>query len=185
VPIEFTYARTPGYFRWDLAPAARRAAGRRLAGALGLALLGFAVIRFGDDVDGVTAVWVGAVFAVAVGFVLSRARRRYVAMMAVPPFWCAARHYVIDDEAIRARTELSAVTYHWPLVRQVWIVPEAYVLHVEHFGIFDVPRAPLTEQQDAELRTLLTARGLLTGTAAVRSPTVAAPHTDPDGPATV
>ncbi|GAA1553129.1 hypothetical protein GCM10009827_087280 [Dactylosporangium maewongense] len=182
--IEFTFARPQEYFRRHLVPGARRAAVPRVAVAVGLALLGYVVVTFGDDVDGVTAVWVSVLFTVAVGFALWRAWRKYVALMAVPTFWLAARHYVIDDEAVHATTELSAVTYHWPLVQRVWVVPEAYIFGVEHFGIFDLPRAVLTERQNAELRTFLAARGLLTADA-MDPPTATPTRVDPEGSATV
>jgi hypothetical protein len=164
--IAFTFARPPEYFGWHLQSDARRAAGRWVAAAAGLALLGCAVVAFGDDVEGGTAVWVGVLFAGATGFLLWHARRRYVALMAVPPFWLAPRRYLIDDEALQASTELSAVTYRWPLVQKVAVVPAAYLFAVQHFGVFDLPRAPLSEQQDAELRAFLAARNLIPAAAA-------------------
>ncbi|MFC4996244.1 YcxB family protein [Dactylosporangium cerinum] len=163
--IEFTFARPQSYFRTYAAPKARHAALPGVLTAGVLVLLGYTVVAF---VDGV--VWIGlsavpltiGLFAVPTTYALWRAWRNYAALMNVLEFWSLPRQYRVDDEALHASTDLSAMTYRWPLVQTVWVTPEAYVFGVQHFGIFDLPRVPLTEQQDAELRDFLAARALLT-----------------------
>ncbi|MFC4044525.1 YcxB family protein [Dactylosporangium siamense] len=162
--IEFTFARPQKYFRTYAAPKARHAALPGVLTAGVLVLLGYAVVGFVDDIAwswlpaGPTVI---GFFVIPTGYALWRAWRSYAALMNVPEFLSLPRQYRVDDEALHASTDLSAVTYRWPLVQTVWVTPEAYVFGVRNFGILDLPRVPLTEQQDAELRAFLAARGLL------------------------
>ncbi|MET7402691.1 YcxB family protein [Dactylosporangium sp. NPDC005572] len=156
--IEITYAKPQAYYRRHLAAGAMRALWLRLTVVAGLAVLGSLVVAYGDDVEGFTAVWIGGIFVVFIAGVLWGARRRYVELVTAPDFWCEPRTYVVDDEGLHRGHDLSAVTYRWPLVLRVTVIPEAFVFHLEHYGIFDLPRAPLTGEQEAELQQFLADR---------------------------
>jgi hypothetical protein len=90
-----------------------------------------------------------------------RAWRSFTAAVRMPATAHAPRTYVITDEALESSTELTSSRWTWPAVRRVDERPEAYLFWQDGPLVFDVPRAPLTPQDDADLRTLLQAKGLL------------------------
>jgi hypothetical protein len=159
VRIEFSYARGPEYFRSLLRPHARRVARRILLAALIWAGLGTASLFAAQGEGwGVFAGFVALVFAVVLPL---RAYHSYEDAVAMPTTASAERTYVITDEALESSTDLTSSRWNWAAVRRMRIVPVAYVFWTDGSASFDLPREPLSPEQDAELRALLSARNLL------------------------
>ena len=157
--IEFTYSRPAAYFTALYRHNARRIARRFLIAALVWAGVG-SVCLFAGQGEGIGAiVGFGALLlAVILPF---RARQSLRAPVTMPPTAHAPRKYVITDDGLESSTELTSVRWTWPVVHRVDERPEAYVFWQEARQWLDVPRAPLSSQQEADLRTLLRERGLL------------------------
>ena len=157
--IEFMYSRPPEYFAAQLKPRARRVARRYLIAALVWAAIGavFLYVSRGIGVD-LFAGYAAFGFAVALPV---RAWRSFNRSVTMPAAVQAPRTYVITDEALESSTELTYSRWTWQAVRRVEVRSEAYLFWQEGPFNFDVPRAPLTAEQEAELRALLQARGLL------------------------
>jgi hypothetical protein len=157
--IEFTYARSPQYFRGLLRPTAFRAA-RRVAGtALGLAAVGVLLV-VGSQGEGVGTL-VGIPAAVASLMLPFTARRVYVEALTVPASWTESRRFMVTEDGLESTSSLTSVMWAWPAVRRVEPLPEAYVFWQDGGPMFDVPRQPLTVEHEQSLRAFLTERGLL------------------------
>jgi hypothetical protein len=154
VRIEFTFSRDEAYFRELAGPWVRyRTLALDIAGWVAL-LVGLATIS-GAAVVGVAIGTAGLVLLV-IGRVL---RRRLVTM---PAAMAAPRRWLVTDDGVTSHGELSDTEHAWTVVRQAGVLPSAYVLHLTGSPLMvDLPRSPLTADQDAELRTFLVGRGLL------------------------
>ena len=157
--IEFTYARSPEYFRGLLRPMALRAV-RRVAGtALGLAAVGVLLV-VGSQGEGVgTLVGIPAAFASLM--LLFTARRVYVETVTVPAIWTESRTFMVTDDGLESTSSLTSLMWAWPAVRRVEPRPEAYLFWRDGEPMFDVPRQPLTAEDEQSLRAFLAERGLL------------------------
>jgi hypothetical protein len=161
--IEFTHARSPEYFRSLQRPEAMRAV-RRVAGtALGLAAVGVLLV-VGSQGEGVGTL-VGIPAAVASLMLPFTARRVYVETVTVPASWTESRTFMITDDGLESTSSLTSVMWAWAAVRRVEPRPEAYVFWQDGGPMFDVPRQPLTAEQEQSLRAFLDERGLLAGDA--------------------
>lgn len=154
--IEFTYARPPEYFRASWRPAARRAMRPFLVAALVVAIAFGAVALVWGGTPGATMALCGATFAL---IIVNVALRRYRRALVVPPAFVTPRHWLLTDEELSSDTSLSSMTWDWRVVRAVAIRPEAFVFAQEGV-LFDVPRAPLSAAEDAELLDRIQALGL-------------------------
>ena len=155
--IEFTYARPPEYFREAVRPAARRA----LQVALGVQVIGVvAAVILGLVLGGTTGLLVVVAVAAIAAWRVWNARRRYLAALEVPPAYITPRHYLLTDESLSSDTDLTSSTWAWDAVRYASVLPQAFVLAQATGPVFDVPRAPLTAEQDAELLLEIKTRGL-------------------------
>ena len=158
--IEVTYARPPEYFASLIRPAAQRAIRRRLVVSGSLLLL---ILLASALIGGQTGlIFAAAGIAVtAVGMVLLR--RRYTAALAVPASCLAPREYVITDDALESRTEVTSSRWSWDAVRSFSVTDDAVVFRQDGGVAFDVPRAAMTVDQEAELLTSARTRGLGSG----------------------
>lgn len=157
--IEFVHSRSPAYFRSHL----RLGAMRKLRATFGTAglliVLGVATALCGA---GDTAWIVAGAAAVAAAMLLVLlGLRRFEATVTVPPDWCAPRRYLLTDDTLESSTALTSARWSWPVVTTAEVTPDAYHLWQERTTMFDVPRAGLTADQDAELQAHLRERGLL------------------------
>jgi hypothetical protein len=75
--------------------------------------------------------------------------------------WCGPRNYVITDEGLESSTDLTSSRWGWQVVRRVEPRPQAYLFWQDGPAVFDLPREPLTADQETELRAFLADRGLL------------------------
>jgi hypothetical protein len=158
--IQFTYARSPQYFRGLLRPVALRAA-RRVAGtALGLAAVGVLLVvgSQGEGVGTLVGIPAAAVASLMLPFT---ARRVYVEAVTVPATWTESRTFMVTEDGLESTNSLTSVMWAWPAVRRVEPMPEAYVFWQDGGPMFDVPRQPLTAEHEQWLRVFLTERGLL------------------------
>ncbi|MGI5238727.1 YcxB family protein [Dactylosporangium sp. CA-139066] len=156
--IEFTYGRSSEYFRMHLRLGALRAVRSTLLLSGVLVSCGiFVVFRSGDM--RVTAVGIVAI-VVAILLALA-ARHRYVDAVSVPAAWRAPRRWLITEDALESSTDLTSMRWTWGAVRRVEERPEAFLFWPDGPTMFDLPRAPLTPVQEAELRAHLVRCGLL------------------------
>lgn len=112
--------------------------------------------------DGEGVATVAGLVALVISLTLpERARRRYVQDVTVPASWSAPRAYLITDDGLTSSTGLTSSRWSWRAVRRVDERPEAYLFWQDAGPVFDLPRAPLSSAQDAELRSHLAGYGLL------------------------
>jgi hypothetical protein len=163
VRIEFTYLRDRGYFRAQLKGGARLVTRvpQTVAQLLIAAGVAVSVVLTGSR----PGVIVGAgllVLGVLVLWPTLRHRRR---MVTVPDSWLAERRWLISDVGFETSTARSSASYAWSGLRLVEARPEAYLMRSRWGVVQDIPRAPLTPAQDAELGALvrrlpITGRGI-------------------------
>jgi hypothetical protein len=173
VRIEFTYSRSPEYFRAQLRAGAWRGVASTLLLATTLAVGG--AIAASNDAYPQATVFKVAALVVAILLAI-RARHRFVDAVTVPAQWQYPRTWVITEDAFESHTDLSLQRWKWAAVQRVEQRPEAYQFW--HAGpiMFDLPRAPLSTIQESELQAHLVELGLLRSTAAAAHP--APPATD-------
>lgn len=157
--IEFTFSRSPDYFREQLKPGAKRAVRRTLLTACALAVGGSSAVWISQG-EGAATVVGFATIVVALLLPL-RARRMFAAAVTVPVAWCSPRTYLITDDGLESSTDLTSSRWSWQAVRRVDERPEAYLFWQDGPRMFDLPREPMTTGQEAELRAYLSGRGLL------------------------
>lgn len=157
--IEFTFSRSPEYFREQLKIDAKRTVRRTLLRALALAVMGviFVFISQGEG----AALVVGAVAVLGALFLPLTAWRMFKAAVTVPTAWCGPRSWVVTDEGAESSTELTSLRWSWQAVFRVEERPNAYLLWQDGPAMFDLPREPLTAVEDAEIRAFMLDRGLL------------------------
>lgn len=164
VRIEFTYARPREYFRQQMASTARLAAMPSMVGAVLLAVAGAVWALSALLMSGVTndlALGGLALILIAIGLCI-RARERWEAEVVVPASWCSPRDWLITEEALEATTPIGRTTWSWAAIRYAVKIPDAYFFRAEAGGqSFDVPRKPLTEEQEQVLVDFITERGLV------------------------
>lgn len=157
--IEFSHRRSPEYFREQLGPGAKRGVRRILLVGFAVAVVGSLVVLVSQGEGAATVVGFGAL-VVAVLLPL-RARRTFHAAVTVPAAWCGSRTYLITDEGLESSSQVTSSRWSWQAVRRVDERPEAYLFWQDGPSVFDLPREPMTADQEAVLRAFLSGRGLL------------------------
>ena len=156
VRIEFTFTRGPKYFAvaepdsrhdtWPLAPAA----------GFGIAAGGLLIVVLSGEIRALIA---GGLLALA-GLALLVVRRLVIRTdKGVAPGFLTPRTWLLTDERLESSTELSTARYSWSSFRSVVVVDQAYLLVRPGPTVIDVPRSPLTEEQDAEFAAFLAGLG--------------------------
>ncbi|MFC4072002.1 YcxB family protein [Actinoplanes subglobosus] len=153
--IEFTFSRDAEYFRVQLIRAARRANLPWLLIGLAVLAAGFAALFVLEQVV------VGVVVVIVGVAVLVIWQIRVAAMVTVPLSWQSPRRWLLTDDGIESSSELTSAEYAWSTFRFGEATRVAYLLVQDGHVIVDIPRRPLTDDQDAELRDFLSARGLV------------------------
>lgn len=152
--IEFTYARDPEYFRRQLTPAANEDTQwpRTIGQVLLFAAVAVPVVLHGRPI----ALEIGAALLVAGGLLLGYAIRKRHRMVTVAASWLGDRTWLLTDAGFESRTEKTLALYSWAGLQPHRTLPGAYLLTTRLTGtIIDVPRKPLTSEQDAELGAFL------------------------------
>ena len=164
VRIEFTYARPQEYFRTQLAQAGRAAAMPSLLGAVLLSVTGgvWVIVTLASaGIKDELALGGLALILIAVGLCI-RAHDRWQDEVAVPPSWCTPRGWLITEEALESTTPIGSTTWNWGGIRYAVRIPNAYFFRAEVGGrSFDVPREPLTDEQEEALENFIIERGLV------------------------
>ncbi|MGW4461825.1 YcxB family protein [Micromonospora sp. NPDC004704] len=157
--IEFTHSRSPEYFRSQLTAAARHQVRQILLVAVAAAVVGSLLVLFSQAEGGAAVIgFVALVLAIVLPL---RAWRTFQAAVTVPASWSDPRTYLITDEGLESSTEATSSRWGWQAVCRVEERPEAYLFWREGPVVFDLPREPLTADQEAVLRAFLSRRGLL------------------------
>jgi hypothetical protein len=159
--IEFTYRRSPEYFRSQRRPAAMGIVRRTLLFALVLIGLGVLTIALADGEGVGLVVGLGAL---VIGLILPlSARTAFTAEVTVPESWSAPRSYLISEKGLTSSTVFGSSHWNWAAVLRVHVRPEAYLFYrLDAPGhLFDLPREPITAVQESALRAWLADQGLL------------------------
>jgi hypothetical protein len=167
VRIEFTHSRSREYFRAQLRADAWRVVGSTLLLAAALAVGGAFTVSSDADPPATTLGVAAVVMSILLVFA---AHRRFVNAVTVPALWHRPRSWVITEDALESHTDLSSQRWTWTAVQRVEQRPEAYLFWQDGPTMFDVPRAPLTTIQEAELQARLVELGLSRPSAAATRP---------------
>ena len=159
VRIELTHCRSPSYFRAIVTKGVKRSVRRLLIGAAILASFGMLGIWTSQG-EGFGA-FAGCVILLLGLLLPLRARSLYMSAGAVPSSWSNPRTWIITDEALKSSSEATSSRWTWEAVRRAEVLPEAYVLWSDGPALFDMPREPMSPDQEADFRGFPVARGLL------------------------
>jgi hypothetical protein len=159
VRIEFTFSRDADYFRRQLSPAA-------WSRTRALRIFAWFVIPAGAVLTAVyhekaagPVLGCGLILAGVVSLLVRR--RRIAEMVTVPVDWHSPRRWSLTADGLESATELTSVTHAWSTFRAAEVCDNAYLLIQDGPVIVDIPRLPLTAEQDAEVTTFLQERGIL------------------------
>jgi hypothetical protein len=143
----------------QLGPAAKNEVRRILLVAFAAAVVGSSVVLVSQGEGAAIVVGFGAL-VVAVLLPL-RAWRTFRAAVTVPAAWCAPRTYLVTDEGLESSSQVTSSHWSWQAVSRVDERPEAYLFWQDGPRVFDLPREPMTADQEAVLQAFLSGRGLL------------------------
>lgn len=125
----------------------------------GVALLAISVMCFvvGGPavVPGLMSLALAFVFLAWMGFPTDRYVR------ALPAHFYRPREFVISDSELTVNSAISSSRMTWEIFKRAEQRPYAFVLYMYPYHACDVPRAPMTDEQDEQLRQFLIGRGLL------------------------
>ncbi|GAB7052981.1 YcxB family protein [Catenuloplanes indicus] len=162
--IEFTYARPQEYFREQRTQAGRAAAAPSLLGGVLLIPAGTAwglTALLSTGIKDELALAGLALILIGIGLCI-RAHDIWQDELTVPASWCTPRDWLITDEALESTTPIGSTTWNWAAIRYAVRIPHAYFFRAEEGGrSFDVPREPLTDEQEQALETFLVERGMI------------------------
>ncbi|GIE32889.1 hypothetical protein Ait01nite_059340 [Actinoplanes italicus] len=147
--IEFTHARTPDYFKRRFAAGAQRAAAPYSTAAAVFGFAGLIIILGGEAAPtslliGVPLLVVAAVFTAVAGW-------RWKKESTVRDGWLSPRTWRLTDEKFHSSTDESSADIEWSEFRSFLVQDDAYILFLPGGKVYDIPREPLTPEQDAEL----------------------------------
>jgi hypothetical protein len=162
VRIEFMYVREPGYFQDPRLVATGRSSTPRYIFAAVICMAGVLAIGVRDTPGGVVT---GACLVAAGLLLVVLTRRASRDSVAVPAGATSPRRWVITEHGLTSSTEVTSAEYRWPAFRRLIVWPHAYLLRTGEGIIIDVPRQPLTPDEDIALRAVLRSHGLLRGPA--------------------
>ncbi|AEV87717.1 hypothetical protein ACWT_6705 [Actinoplanes sp. SE50] len=161
--IEFTHARSQEYFHRRFAGAGSKVARPFAIPAAILGVLGWLVCCAAGSVRSELAAG-GVLIAVAAalaGVAFLRWRQEVV----VPADWREPRTYVLTDESFTSWTAKTSAKLAWSAFTWLRQEDDAYLLRTIAGRTWDIPREPLTAEQDAVLAGFL-AELLAAGSAA-------------------
>ena len=163
--IEFTYVREPGYFQDPQLGAADRSSTPRYLFAAVIGVAGVAAAGIPDNPGGGVA---GACLVAAGLLLVVLTRRANRDSVAVPAGATSPRRWVITEHGLASSTEVTSVEYQWSAFRQLIVWPQAYLLRTSEGILIDIPRQPLTPDDNTALQEVLRSHGLLRGPAGRR-----------------
>jgi hypothetical protein len=160
VRIEFTYERPPEYFQDPGAGSTGQPTTPRYVFAALIGGAGVAAAVVPGAPGGVVAGGGLIAGALLLSWMTRRAARAHVS---VPPGATTARRWVITDDGLASSTAVTSVEYAWPAFRSLTVWPQAYLLLLDRRTHIDIPRGPLTPDDDRALRAVLRGHRLLRG----------------------
>ncbi|WP_430783530.1 YcxB family protein [Actinoplanes sp. G11-F43] len=128
--IEFTHTRSPAYWQSKSGPIARPTAGAPTALGAAASVLARFLAQWSDG----------------------HSRRPSEGML-------RPRTWVLTDDLFVSYTDRTSTEYAWPSLTMLTTLDDAYLLRSPAGKIVDIPREPLTPEQDAELSAFLPDRG--------------------------
>jgi hypothetical protein len=149
VHIEFTHARTPEYFRRRFAAGAQRAAAPYSTAAAILGFAGLVVILGGEAAT--VSLLIGVPLLVAAAVLGAVAAWRWKRELTVRDGWLSPRTWRLTDEKFHSSTDESSAELAWSEFRSFLVQDDAYILYLPSGKVYDIPREPLTPEQEAEL----------------------------------
>jgi hypothetical protein len=149
VHIEFTHTRTPGYLRHRLTAGAQRATAPWTTTAAVLAVAGVVVVLGGEAAPG--SLLIGIPLLVAAAVIAAVAWWRWKRAVAVQDGWLSPRTWRLTDERFHTSGDGNSADVEWTEFTSFLVQDDAYVLTRSTGEVYDIPREPLTTEQDAEL----------------------------------
>ncbi|MBO3742818.1 YcxB family protein [Actinoplanes flavus] len=157
--IEFTYARSPEYYRNKFPARTSRAAKPLFASVAPIGFLAVFIVLGGELSP--KALMTGGLLLLAaiaaIGSALWLSARAARRPPEAPESALVPRVWALTGERLVVSKTESSIEYDWSVFTAMWVLDDAYLLRTATGGIIDIPRAPLTPEQDAELRTFLCA----------------------------
>ncbi|GAA0464803.1 hypothetical protein Aca07nite_79230 [Actinoplanes capillaceus] len=157
--IEFTDTRSPEYYR-NMFPDRTSRAARILAALVAPIGIVAVFIVVGGEFSPNALVTGGLLILTTIAvigcarFLAVRAARRTASVPVAEP---TPHDWMLTDDRLVASTAESSTEYEWSAFAALFVLDDAYLLRTGTGQIVDIPRAPLTAEQDAELRTFLCA----------------------------
>jgi hypothetical protein len=149
VHIEFTHTRAPEYLRPRLVAGAQRATAPWTTTAAVLGVAGVVVVLGGEAAPGSLLIGIPLLGVAAV--IAAVAWWRWRRAIAVPDGWLSPRTWRLTDERFHSAGEEGSAEVEWPEFTSFLVQDDAYVLTRSTGEVYDIPREPLTAEQDAEL----------------------------------
>ncbi|GAA4929891.1 YcxB family protein [Actinoplanes utahensis] len=151
--IEFTHTRTPEYFRRQFARGADMIVGPvRMVGVI-VAFAALFIALAGEFAP--KALFTGGALLALAAALFGFAFWRWKRAVTVPESWLNPRTWVLTTTSFTSSTENSSAEVDWSAFGSVQVTEQAYLLVTRQAKIYDIPREPLTAEQDAELRAFL------------------------------
>ncbi|GGM98545.1 hypothetical protein FHR83_000357 [Actinoplanes campanulatus] len=157
--IEFTDTRSPEYYRNRFPDRTSRAAKMLSAVVYPIGIVAVFIVVGGEFSPNalVTGGLLILAAIAAIGFARWLAVRAARRTAPVPVAELTPHDWVLTDERLVASTAESSTGYEWSAFEAMFVLDDAYLLRTRTGQAVDIPRAPLTPEQDAELRTFLCA----------------------------
>jgi hypothetical protein len=153
VHIEFTHARTRAYFRRVLSAGAERKAQPYVVATLTLLAIAL-LLALGGEFSA-NALLLAVPLAVLALVPLAVAGWQWRRAVTVPASRLTPRTWTLTGESYASRTADSSTEIAWPDFVSFRATDDAYVLRHRAGATFDIPREPLTADQDTELAAFL------------------------------
>lgn len=150
-PLKEPYLRR--FVRDTLRPMSSSAIGYSVA-LLAISVMCF-VVGGPAVVPGLMSLALAFVFLVYMGFPTDRYVR------ALPDYFYGPREFVISDSELTVNSPTTSSRMTWETFKRAEQRSYAFILYLYPYHACDVPRAPMTDEQDEQLRQFLIGRGLL------------------------
>jgi hypothetical protein len=162
VRIEFTYRRAADHFGHPANPRPEASSVPAFVFGVMAALLGATIMVLVRD-EPRPGVAGAAIFLFGVAVIVG-ARQQSRRPYAVAPAARTERRWVLTDQAIEVSTELTEARSVWAAFAGASVLPKSYLLVMKDRNdrrTFDIPREPLTPEDDQALRAVFQENGIL------------------------
>ena len=155
--ITFTAPLKEPYLRRFVRDALRPASLTAICASLCMVLISAVCFYIGGPAvfPGLMNLAVAFVFLQSMGFPADRYMR------SIPAFAYGPREFVISDSELTVNSAITSSRMTWEIFKRAEQRSYAFILYMYPYHACDVPRAPMTDEQDEQLRQFLIGRGLL------------------------